>query len=84
MIFTPHTSRETKALQKTADTCRQLMRAATHRGGSFYLTYNRFATRDDLFRAYPQFAEFLAMKRKYDPFDTLQSEWYRHYKGLYP
>jgi FAD/FMN-containing dehydrogenase len=83
VIFTAHTSRETKSLQKTSETCRQLMRAATRRGGSFYLTYNRFATRDELFRAYPQFAEFLIMKRKYDPLDTLQSEWYRHYKGLH-
>src|SRR5262249_28850863 len=45
VIFTPHTSSETKALHKTGETCRQLMRAATRRGGSFYLTYNRFATR---------------------------------------
>ena len=83
VIFMLHTSRETKALQRTADTCRQLMRGATRRSGGFYLTYNRFATRDDLFRAYPQFAAFLAMKRQHDPLDTLQSEWYRHYKALY-
>jgi hypothetical protein len=59
------------------------MRAATKKGGSFYLTYNRFATRDDLDAAYPQFAEFLSLKKKYDPMETLQSEWYRHYKALH-
>jgi FAD/FMN-containing dehydrogenase len=84
VIFTPHTSGEARALHKAGETCRQLMRAAIRRGGSFYLTYNRFATRDELSRAYPQFAQFLVMKRQYDPLDTLQSEWYRHYKGLYP
>ena len=83
VILTPHTSAETKALQKTGETCRQLMRAATKRGGSFYLTYNRFANREDLAWAYPQFAEFLVMKRKYDPTEMLQSEWYRYYKKLY-
>jgi len=83
VIFTPHTSIETNALHKTGEICRQLLRAATKRGGSFYLTYNRFATREDLSWAYPKFAEFLAMKQKYDPQETLQSEWYRHYKGLY-
>lgn len=83
VIFTPHTSSEAKALHKTGETCRQLIRAATKRGGSFYLTYNRFATRDELESAYPQFAEFLALKRRYDPLETLQSEWYRHYKSLY-
>jgi FAD/FMN-containing dehydrogenase len=83
VVFALHTSGEAKALHKTGETCRQLMRAATKREGSFYLTYNRFAIREDLAWAYPQFAEFLAMKRKYDPTETLQSEWYRHYKGLY-
>jgi len=83
VVFTPHTSSEAKALQKTGETCRQLIRAAIKRGGSFYLTYNRFATREDLAWAYPQFAEFLVNKRKYDPTDMLQSEWYRHYKRLY-
>jgi FAD/FMN-containing dehydrogenase len=82
VIFAPHTSGETGALHKTGETCRQLMRAATKKGGSFYLTYNRFATRDDVEWAYPQFAEFLLLKKKYDPTETLQSEWYRHYKGL--
>lgn len=82
VIFTPHTSSETKALHKTGETCRQLLRAATKRGGSFYLTYSRFATREEVSGAYPQFADFLALKRQHDPTDTLQSEWYRHYKGL--
>jgi FAD/FMN-containing dehydrogenase len=83
VIFTPHTSSAKAALHKTEETCRQLMRAATKRGGSFYLTYNRFAQREDLEQAYPQFREFLGLKKKYDPMETLQSEWYRHYKDLY-
>ena len=83
VIFTPHTSGEAGALHKTGETCRQLMRAASKKGGSFYLTYNRFATRDDVESAYPQFGEFLTLKKKYDPLETLQSDWYRHYKALH-
>src|SRR5262249_25557556 len=83
VVFMPHTSAEAKTLHRTGEICRELIRAAVKKGGSFYLTYNRFATREDLMWAYPQFAEFLKMKRTYDPTDTLQSEWYRHYKGLY-
>jgi FAD/FMN-containing dehydrogenase len=83
VIFTPHTSDEAHALRKTGEVCRQLMRAALKKGGSFYLTYNRYANRDELNGAYPQFGEFLALKKKYDPYEILQSEWYRHYKGLY-
>lgn len=83
VIFSLHTSGETQALRKTGDVCKQLIRAATKRGGSFYLTYNRFATRDELSSAYPQFQDFLSLKKRYDPRETFQSDWYRYYKGLY-
>ncbi len=32
---------------------------------------------------YPQFTEFLRLKRKYDPHKRFQSEWYRHYRGMF-
>lgn len=84
VIFTLHTRSHPRVLHKTGDVCRQLIRGATQRGGSFYLTYNRFATRDEIDSAYPQFREFLLLKRKYDPEELLQSDWYAHYQGLYP
>ena len=83
VIFSPHSSGETKALRKTGEVCRQLIRAANKRGGSFYLTYNRFATRDELATAYPQFQDFLNLKKQYDSREIFQSDWYRYYKGLY-
>jgi len=60
-----------------------LEQSALRRNGSFYLTYNRFATRVELGAAYPQFSDFLALKRKYDPSELFQSEWYRFYKKSY-
>jgi FAD/FMN-containing dehydrogenase len=83
VIFTLHSSAEAHALRKTGELCRQLMRGGTKRDGSFYLTYNRFAARDELDSAYPQFREFLALKKKYDPTELFQSDWFRHYKALY-
>jgi FAD/FMN-containing dehydrogenase len=83
VIFSPHASGETQALRKTGEVCRQLIRAASKRGGSYYLTYNRFATREELVSAYPQFQDFLNLKKQYDPRETFQSDWYRYYKGLY-
>jgi hypothetical protein len=83
VIFTLHSSSEVRALRKTGELCRQLMRGGTKRGGSFYLTYNRFAARDELDSAYPQFGEFLALKKKNDPTELFQSDWFRHYKALY-
>jgi FAD/FMN-containing dehydrogenase len=83
VIFSPHTSGETQALRKTGEVCRQIIRAANKRGGSFYLTYNRFATRDELASAYPQFPDFLNFKKQHDPREIFQSDWYKYYKGLY-
>ena len=83
VIFSPHSSGETQDLKKTAEICRQLIRAATKRNGSFYLTYNRFATREELASAYPRFQDFLNLKKKYDPREVFQSDWYGYYKDLY-
>jgi FAD/FMN-containing dehydrogenase len=83
VIFTLHTQTDAVAMKRTGNLCRTLLQEATGRGGSFYLTYNRFATRGELDAAYPQFAEFLLRKQKYDPEELFQSEWYRFYKKLY-
>ena len=83
VIFTPHYPGGAAAIRKAGELYRQLAQAATKRGGSFYLTYNHFAARGDMDAAYPQFAEFLQLKRKYDPTELFQSDWYRHYRDLY-
>ena len=83
VVFSPHTSGETQALKKTGEVCKQIIRAANKRGGRFYLTYNRFATRDELASAYPQFPDFLNLKKQHDPREIFQSDWYKYYKGLY-
>lgn len=82
-IFTPHVAADPMEMQKAQRLCRRLEQSAIRRGGSFYLTYNRFATRSELDSAYPQFSAFLALKRRYDPSELFQSEWYRFYKKSY-
>jgi len=83
VIFTPHVAGGNSEMQRARDICRHLERAATKRGGSFYLTYNRFAARSEVDAAYPQFSDFLMLKKKYDPSEIFQSEWYRYYQQLY-
>ena len=83
VIFTPHVSSAPEEMRKGTELCKQLEQSATRRGGSFYLTYNRFAGRAEMDTAYPQFQEFLQLKKKYDPSGLFQSEWYRHYRDLY-
>jgi FAD/FMN-containing dehydrogenase len=83
VIFTLHAERTPSALARLADTCRGIIDKAADRGGSYYLTYHRYATRKQVERCYPQFAEFLRLKKKYDPDEIFQSEWYRHAKKLF-
>jgi FAD/FMN-containing dehydrogenase len=53
------------------------------RGGSYYLTYHRDATRGQVESCYPQFAQFLRLKKQYDPDERFQSDWYRHYRKMF-
>ena len=52
-------------------------------GGSYYLTYHRFATWEQVETCYPQLPEFLRLKRHYDPEERFQSDWYRHQRALF-
>jgi FAD/FMN-containing dehydrogenase len=82
IIFDLHTEHTPEALERTAEAFRGLIDAASSRGGSYFLTYHRWATKEQLLRCYPQFPEFLAKKREYDPEERFQSDWYRHYREL--
>lgn len=69
--------------QKAADDLRRLIGTAIAFGGRYYLTYHRWATRDQVTAAYPQLVDFLKLKKKYDPRERFQSTWYQHYKTMY-
>lgn len=69
--------------ERAAAEFRRIIDRAIEFGGSFYLTYHRFATRKQLETCYPQFVDFLRLKRKYDPEERFQSDWYRHHKQMF-
>lgn len=62
---------------------RALIDRALEKGGCYYLTYHRWARRDQVERAFPQFGEFLRLKEKYDPNHIFTSEWHRHYMEMF-
>jgi FAD/FMN-containing dehydrogenase len=82
VIFNLRTAHDAAGVARTARTFRMLHDAALGLGGSFYLTYHRYATRGQVEAAYPRFREFLARKRGYDPDERFSSDWYRHYRGV--
>jgi len=82
-IFNLHTVHSPAGIQRSAEALTRLIDMAARRGGSYYLTYHRYASRKQVETCYPQFAEFLQLKRKYDPDERFQSDWYRHYRGMF-
>lgn len=82
-IFNLHTIHSPEGLQHSAEAFRRLIDMAAKRGGTYFLTYHRYARRDQVESCYPQFAQFLRHKLQHDPEERFQSDWYRHYKTMF-
>jgi FAD/FMN-containing dehydrogenase len=83
VIFNLHTEHTPEGKAHSAQAFRRLIDMAIRRGGSYYLTYHRHATRKQVESCYPQFARFLQLKKQNDPQERFQSDWYRHYKKMF-
>ena len=83
IIFNLHVVHSKDGLEKAATDFRRLIDRGIQYGGSYFLTYHRWATRKQVETCYPQFPEFLRLKKKYDPEERFQSNWYRHYKKMF-
>jgi FAD/FMN-containing dehydrogenase len=82
-IFNLHTEHTPEGLAHSAEAFRRLIDMAARRNGTYYLTYHRYARREQVLACYPQFAQFLQLKKKYDPAERFQSDWYRHYRTMF-
>ena len=83
IIFNLHVVHTPQGLERAARDFRRLIDLAIPYGGSYYLTYHRWATRRQVETCYPQLSEFLRLKKRYDPEERFQSDWYRHYKRMF-
>jgi FAD/FMN-containing dehydrogenase len=83
IIFNICTTHTRAGIERSAEAFRRLIDRGIERGGKYYLTYHRWATREQVEACYPQFAEFLRLKREFDPHELFQSEWYRHYRAMF-
>ena len=82
IVFNLHVEHTDAGIAHTANALRMLIDIAIERDGSYFLTYNKFATPEQLARCYPQFGEFLALKDRYDPDGVFSSDWLRAYTEL--
>jgi FAD/FMN-containing dehydrogenase len=83
IIFNIHVMPDAAGIEKAKQEFRRLIDRGLSYGGSYYLTYHRWAERRQVIAAYPQLPEFLRLKRRLDPKEVFQSEWYRHYRGMF-
>ena len=83
IIFNICTTHTPAGIESSAEAFRRLIDRGIERGGKYYLTYHRWATREQVETCYPQFAEFLRLKRRFDPEERFQSEWHRHYSAMF-
>src|SRR5512133_410219 len=83
IIFNLLTLHTPSGIEASARSFRGLIDLAIARGGRYYLTYHKFAKPEQVIACYPQFKEFLDLKRKYDPGERFQSDWYRYYQKLF-
>lgn len=83
VIFNLHVEHTRERIEESASTFRELIDLGLAHGGSYYLTYHRWARKDQVERCYPQMPAFLAKKREYDPEERFQSTWYRHYREMF-
>jgi len=82
IVFNLHVDHCAAGVRKAQDDFRRLIDRAADLGGSFYLTYHRWATRDQVERCHPRMREFLDRKREYDPKILFTSDWYEHHVRL--
>jgi FAD/FMN-containing dehydrogenase len=79
MLFNqPRTPEGDKPMQKLTS---ELIDAALALRGRYYLPYRLHATREQFQRAYPQAQRFFDLKRRYDPDELFQNEFYAKYGG---
>ena len=79
IVVNLHVDHDPQGVERVSGSLRTLIDLAIERNGSYFLTYNKFATTDQLTTCYPQFPKFVSAKQQYDPHHVFSSDWFRAY-----
>ena len=82
IVFNLHVDHTPAGLAEAQAAFRDLIDLSLNFGGSYYLTYHRWATRTQAEAAHPRLREFLQLKQAHDPSELFTSDWYRHHRAL--
>jgi len=75
VIFNLFARRDTEDRGRAGEAFCALIDHALELGGTFFLTYHRFATGDQLRAGHPGLEAFMAERRRRDPGGVLRSDW---------
>ena len=82
VIFNICVEHSESGLRKARRAFRALIDRAITFGGSYYLTYHKFARRDQVEACHPRLAGVLQAKRRLDPKLRFQSDWWHHHDQM--
>lgn len=51
-------------------------------GGTYYLPYRPYQTKEQIKKSYPQISKFFELKKKYDPEEVFNNKFYSFYKDI--
>jgi len=83
IIFNLLIDHNKEGLIKAKKQFQALIDKALSNNGNFYLTYHRWASKEQVEAGYPEFEDFLQAKDKWDPQNVFTSDWHQHYKKLF-
>jgi FAD/FMN-containing dehydrogenase len=83
IVFNLHVEHTPEGRARAAASFQRLIDLGIRYGGSYYLTYHRWARRDQVDTCHPRFRSFLELKRRFDTGELFQSDWYRHYTRMF-
>ena len=82
IVFNLHVDHSPEGIETAAGHFRRLIDRARELGGSYYLTYHRWATAEQALACHPRLPEFIAEKRRCDPDAVFTSDWFDHHQRL--
>lgn len=82
IVFNLHVEHTAAGIAKAAADFRRLIDRAIQFGGSYYLTYHRWADARQLVTCHPRIQEFFGEKQRFDPGVVFRSDWYTHHQQL--
>lgn len=69
----------TAGIEKMKGLTHQLIDLSFKHGGTFFLPYQLYYTKEQLIKGYPTIGKFFALKREYDPTDLFTNLFYQKY-----